>query len=147
MLKRLPVSTGESPLVDWIASGNDTMRLSLPIAALAAFAVIAPLPAAAGDVPCSAMQSLRSQNSNHPTKMTFVNKTSEGRAILWINFKGQTQQYAWLNPGERFSVNTFLTHPWMVTNGPGDCIDIYMPRRAPRTVRLTSMPSFGSGGE
>ncbi len=119
------------------------MHLRLPLAAAIAFALVAPLPAVAGDIPCSAMQSLRSKNSNHPAQMTFVNRTQEGRAILWINFKGQTQQYAWLNPGERFSVDTFLTHPWMVTNGPGDCIDIYMPRRGARTVQLTSMPGFG----
>jgi hypothetical protein len=77
--------------------------------------------------------------------MTFINKTSEGRAILWIDYNGQTQQYSYLNPGQSYSVNTFVTHPWMVTNGPGDCIDIYMPRRSPRTVRLTSMPGFGGG--
>ena len=123
------------------------MHARLPIAALIAFALLAPLPAAAGDIPCSAMQSLRSKNSDRPTHMTFVNKTSEGRAILWIDFQGTPQNYAWLNPGERFAVDTFLTHPWMVTNGPGDCIEIYMPRSKSRTVRLTAMPDFGGEGE
>jgi hypothetical protein len=119
------------------------MRFGFLLAALMAFAVNAPLPAAAGDIPCSAQQSLRSQNSNNPTQITFVNNTGEGRAILWIGFDGQTKQYAWLNPGENFTVNTFVTHPWMVTNGPGDCIDIYMPRRGPRTIRLGTHESMG----
>ncbi len=121
------------------------MRMSFLLAALVAFAVIAPLPATAagGDIPCSAMQSLRSQNSDNPTQMTFVNRSGEGRAILWVDFQGGTKQYAWLNPGQRFTVNTFLTHPWMVTNGPGDCIAIYMPRGRPRTVRLTSAAGMG----
>ncbi len=119
------------------------MRFGLLLAALVASAVNAPLPAAAGDIPCSAAQSLRSQNSAQPTQMTFVNRTGEGRAILWIGFDGRTKQYAYLNPGQSFLVNTFVTHPWMVTNGPGDCIDIYMPRSTPRTVRLTAHTSMG----
>ena len=119
------------------------MRFGLLLAALAAFAVIAPLPAAAGDIPCSAAGSLRSQNSAQPTKMTFINRSGEGRAILWIDFQGGTKQYAYLNPGQSFSINTFVTHPWMVTNGPGDCIDIYMPRSRPRTVRLAAHTSMG----
>ena len=119
------------------------MRTSLLFAALMAFAVNAPLPAAAGDIPCSAAQSLRSQNSAQPTRMTFVNQSGEGRAVLWIDFQGGTKQYAWLNPGQRFSVKTFVTHPWMVTNGPGDCIDIYLPRSRSRTIRLTAHTSMG----
>ena len=118
------------------------MRMSLLFAALATFIVIAPLPAAAGgDIACSAARSLRSQNSGSPTQMTFVNTSGEGRAILWIGFDGRTKQYAHLNPGQRFTVNTFVTHPWMVTNGPGDCIAIYMPRSRPRTIRLASSAS------
>lgn len=136
-----------SPAGGLATPGNDTMRLSLPPAALVALAVMAPLPAAAGDVPCSAMQSLRSGASAEPTQMTFVNRTSEGRAILWIGFDGTPQNHAWLNPGEHVAVDTFLTHPWMATNGPGDCIDIYMPGRSPRTVELTAMPDFGGEGE
>ncbi len=99
--------------------------------------------ALAGDLPCAAEGSLRSKHSEVPTKMTFVNRTSQGRAIVWIDFNGGTKQYAWLDAGQRFSVDTFMTHPWLITDGPGNCIEIYLPRKGKRTVNLTRQPSFG----
>ncbi len=101
------------------------------------------VPAAAGDVSCNKQQSLRSKNSGTPTAITFVNKTPAARFVLWIDFNGSPQQYAILGPGERFNVSTFMTHPWLITDGPGNCIDIFMPTKKARTVNLTRNPSFG----
>lgn len=97
-----------------------------------------PVPSSArpGARACSEMKSLRSQHSREPTKITFVNRSSTYRALMWIDFKGQTKDYGGLNPGESRTFDTFRTHPWVTATGPGDCVQIYLPAAEPGTVTL-----------
>lgn len=118
------------------------MRLLPVIASVLAISVLHAVPAAA-DASCSKFGSLRSKNANTPTKLTFVNQTPEMRVIEWINYQGGTQEYARLQPGDTWTVNTFLTHPWLVTDGPGNCYKIYLPKPGARTVTLKA---YGWGG-
>lgn len=79
---------------------------------------------------------LRSLNSDVPTTITFVNQSQTYRRIEWIGFDGQTKEYGGLNFGESKTIKTFLTHPWIITNGPGDCLQIVKPRAGGSVVRL-----------
>ncbi|MGZ8400657.1 MAG: VHL beta domain-containing protein [Methyloceanibacter sp.] len=92
------------------------------------------------DPSCKQRSKLRSQNSNTPTSITFINKSGQYRGILGLDFDGQPKDYANLNSGERVTLSTFMTHPWMITDGPGNCIQIVMPRGGGRVVEL------GGGG-
>ena len=105
--------------------------------------------AIAADQSCKGLFKVRSKNSNTPTTITFVNKAHTQRAILWLDFKGHAKDYAMLAPGQSVTLKTFLTHPWMVANGPGDCLQIVMPRPGGSRVELTehAATSSGSGGE
>lgn len=87
-------------------------------------------------LPCSQQQGLRSEHSREPTKITFVNKSGMYRAVIWIDFKGGWKDYGGMNPGETKSINTFRTHPWIVSDGPGNCKQIVMPAAEPATVIL-----------
>lgn len=91
----------------------------------------------AQEMSCSQQQSLRSLNSNTPAKITFVNKSGMHRGIMWLDFNGQPKDYAALNPGEQVTLDTYLTHPWMATDGPGDCKQIFMPAGAASVADLT----------
>ena len=88
------------------------------------------------DNSCRQLREIRSRNSNTPTKITFVNKSGMYRSILWLDFKGQPKSYANLNSGEQVTLDTYMTHPWMVTDGPGNCIQIVMPSRGSKVVNL-----------
>ena len=77
---------------------------------------------------CRRFGQLRSRNSNTAMQLTFINRSGAYRSIQWLDFNGRPKQYANLNPGQRWTVNTFLTHPWMITDGPGNCLEIHMPR-------------------
>ena len=101
-----------------------------------AFAQLAPSSARVGQRSCSERTSLRSQHSREPTKITFVNQSSTYRSLAWINFQGKLQEYGGLNPGEKKTINTFRTHPWMISTGPGDCLQLFMPAAEPATVQL-----------
>lgn len=79
-------------------------------------------------VSCSKQGQIRSKNSNTPAKITFKNNSGAYRSILWLDFKGQPKEYANLSSGQEITLETYLTHPWMVTDGPGNCIKIALPR-------------------
>jgi hypothetical protein len=96
-----------------------------------AFAQAVPSSARPGHRSCAERATLKSQHSREPTKITFINQSGMYRGIVWMNFKGGFQDYGGLNPGERKTIDTFRTHPWMITTGPGDCIEIIMPSAEP----------------
>ena len=118
------------------------MRLFPVAISIVALSALTALPAAA-DYSCSKYGTVKSQNSNTPAKLTFINKTPEMRVIEWINYQGGLQEYARLDPGQSYTVNTFLTHPWLVSDGPGNCYKIYLPKAGSRTVKLKD---YGWGG-
>jgi hypothetical protein len=101
---------------------------------IAAAACLVASSAWAGDIGCDEVEA--SENSDTPTRMTFINESGETRYVVWMNFDGGQQEYAALEDGEEFTVDTYLTHPWIIQNNHGDCVEVFMPRRRPRTVEL-----------
>jgi von Hippel-Lindau disease tumor suppressor protein len=93
-------------------------------------------PSPSPDPSCKDLFKIKSQGSNAKAKITFVNRSGMYRSILWLDFSGQPKDYAGLNNGEDVTLDTFLTHPWMVADGPGDCIEIFMPHPGTRVVTL-----------
>ncbi len=105
-------------------------------AMLLACTLLAPRAAIAADASCKQLFKVRSKNSDTPTTITFVNESGASRGILWLGFDGHPKDYATLNPGEKVQFQTFLTHPWMITNRPGDCLKIVMPRPGGSVERM-----------
>jgi hypothetical protein len=89
-----------------------------------------------GTVSCSKERTLRSLHSREPTSITFINTSKSYRSLNWMDFKGMSQSYGGLNSGEKKTIKTFRTHPWVIATGPGDCLQIFMPSAEPSTVRL-----------
>ena len=54
--------------------------------------------------------------------------------------------YANLNPGEEFTISTFLTHPWMFTDGPGNCVEMFMPQLGVPVFDITA-PNRPNAGD
>lgn len=95
---------------------------------------------------CEAMAGERSRNSDVPVTVTFRNRSEGYRSVMWIGFDGQPVNYANLNPGEEFTINTYVTHPWMFTDGPGNCIEMYMPQLGVEAFNI-SAPNRSFGAE
>jgi len=95
------------------------------------------IPGLGPDPSCKDLFKVKSQNSATPAKITFINKSGMYRSIMWLDFSGQPKDYANLNSGQEVTLDTFLTHPWMVTDGPGNCVEIVMPHAGTRVVTLT----------
>lgn len=94
------------------------------------------------DPPCRNRGNLRSQVSDEATKLTFLNRSGATRNIVWLDFNSKTKTYGRLKNGEQIQLDTFLTHPWMVTDNGGACLQIVMPESGGRVVELE-----GSGGQ
>ncbi len=95
---------------------------------------------AEADASCKDRSKLRSQNSKTPIKATFINRSGAMRGILWLDFDGQPKDYANLSDREQVTLDTFMTHPWMITDGPGNCLRIVLPKAGGQVVEL------GGGG-
>ncbi len=112
-------------------------RHSLAMLAAACF-LLSTAAAQAADVSCKQLFKLKSIKSGSPTTITFVNASNAQRGLLWLGFDGHPKDYGNLAPGQSRTQKTFVGHPWMITNGPGDCIEIVMPAQGGSVVRLTA---------
>ena len=108
-----------------------------PAAPAPAMVTTAPGP----DPSCRSLSTLRSQKSDTRAKLIVINKSGMYRSVMWIDFNGQPKDYGGLNAGDQMTLDTFMTHPWMMADGPGNCIEIVMPHAGTRVVTLT-----GNGG-
>ncbi|MFG1301054.1 hypothetical protein V5F49_14775 [Xanthobacter sp. V3C-3] len=76
---------------------------------------------AAGGKNCPAPGSVRSQNSNAPVTVNFVNLSKIPLNIMWIDFNGQWKKYHTLAPDSHKIQQTFGTHPWIAVDARGNC--------------------------
>jgi hypothetical protein len=91
-------------------------------------------PAAA--ISCSQEKSLRSLSTNIPTSITFTNTTPAIVRIYWLNHNGDRVLYGTLSKGQVLSQQTYITHPWVVTDSSDRCEAIYMPTPDPQYVNI-----------
>ena len=106
--------------------------------------IAAPAVASSGkaqEISCSERSRLRAQTSDVASIVTFVNTSKMYRAILRIDTDGTTKDHGNLEPGQRLTVETFVTHPWMIATGPGDCLQLFLPVAGLSTIELGPMPA------
>lgn len=99
-------------------------------------AAVTPAANVAEELSCSEVGSLRSVKSEVPARVTFVNTSGMYRSISWIDGKGGFKDFGGLNSGEQLTIDTFVTHPWMIATGPGDCLQVFRPVAGSSTVEL-----------
>lgn len=93
---------------------------------------------------CDDFGTIKSTSSGKKIAITFINTTKEFRAIHWLDTNGIPKHYKDLQAGERYTQTTITSHPWMATDGPGNCIEIHMPKAGVKTIKLTKeSPGFG----
>ena len=82
------------------------------------------------DPPCRNRKNVRSMVSEEKTKLTFINRSGATRNIMWLDFASNAKSFGRLKNGEQIELDTFVTHPWMVTNSSGACLQIVEPDSA-----------------
>jgi hypothetical protein len=57
--------------------------------------------------------------------------------VYWIDYQGQRVPYfAALGAGQSPVQQTFITHPWIVTDANGACLGIWLPTESPGTALI-----------
>lgn len=121
---------GGSPATAPVAANDRPVPRPVPAAAPPA------MPASAAA--CAMRQSLRSVNGGEKVVLTFINRSNGHRGVLWIDYEGVPKDFASLAQGETFRVETFVGHPWMITDGPGNCLEVHMPQAGQGTFAITA---------
>ena len=112
------------------------MAHSFRVACASILALVAISTAAVAES-CDLFGKIKSLNSKKPVTITFVNRTDQSRIVMWLDFEGAPKEYARLQPGEKTTIKTFVTHPWMFTDEPGNCHEIYQPKAKDKKFRIT----------
>ncbi len=79
-------------------------------------------------ISCSLQSLWRSVNSLTDTQILFRNKTSQPIKIWELNFSGNQDYKGDVDPGQQLLVDTYVSHPWLVTDSDGNCRGVYSPR-------------------
>ncbi|MEO1695251.1 MAG: hypothetical protein AAFR55_08445 [Pseudomonadota bacterium] len=79
---------------------------------------------------CRLWGRIKSRDSRRPITVRFINRTRSQRTVMWLDYSGQPKEYGLIEPGQTFTQQTFVGHPWMFTDGPGNCKEIFVPERA-----------------
>jgi len=76
---------------------------------------------------CRRFGNVRSRNSQRPISVRFTNRTRGERSVMWLDYNGRPKEYKRLAPGQSYVQQTFAGHPWMFTDGPGNCKELFIP--------------------
>jgi hypothetical protein len=87
---------------------------------------------------CSLEPTLRSIEGTVSTSIRFVNQTAGPVTAYWLDYEGQRVFYNTLPAGQNtlpagqsYDQQTYLTHPWVVTDATGACLGIWFPTESP----------------
>jgi VHL beta domain len=83
---------------------------------------------------CDAEDNLRSLSSRISTNIRFVNRKNFRVKVYWIDFRGKRQHYFDLAPNGVRDQQTFVSHPWLVTEAGENqpCIKMFLPNQKPK---------------
>lgn len=84
------------------------------------------------------LRRVRSLNSDVPAIITFHNTSAQVVKLYWLNFKGERVFYQNLQVGKLYQQETFLTHPWVVTDDKDNAWALHYAQRKSLTVNITA---------
>lgn len=90
----------------------------------------------AGPAICPAESVSKSTSGKITTKISFKNRLKQTVKIYWLNYSGRRVLYRQLKPGESYTQQTYVTHPWVVTDIGDACLGVYYPDSKARVVKL-----------
>jgi len=89
-------------------------------------------------VPCSLEDNQLSQIGKEvsATTIRFENDSLDEVDVYWLDYGGNRVHYATLGPGSFYYQGTFVTHPWVITDAFGDCIQMHLAHGTASTATV-----------
>jgi hypothetical protein len=81
---------------------------------------------------------VKSLNGDVEATIKFVNKSGKTVKVYWLDYDGDRKLYETLKDGESYEQQTYLTHPWVITDENDDAWYVYFPDAQPRTVEIVA---------
>jgi TIR domain/VHL beta domain len=78
-------------------------------------------------IKCKEEGTLRSLEANVQTSIVFTNKENQPIRVYWLDYDGKRILYGTLETGQVLTQDTYVTHPWLITDAKDNCKAIYMP--------------------
>jgi hypothetical protein len=75
---------------------------------------------------CDQESQLRSLIGPNPVTLDFRNATNNLRKVYWLDYNGKRNLYQELAPGTSYQVETYPTHPWVITDENDRCIAVFL---------------------
>jgi len=79
------------------------------------------------DHSCETLKSAKSSRGQVKTTITFENARGLPMKLYWIDYNGARKKGVMIENGGKIARQTYLTHPWLVTDFNDACIGIYLP--------------------
>jgi hypothetical protein len=80
------------------------------------------------DAPCEFESKLRSRDASISTYVNFVNRSNDVIRTYWLNYQGERVFYSQIDPGNSYRQQTYVSHPWIITDSNNHCLSIYFPQ-------------------
>jgi len=89
-------------------------------------------------LPC-ATETHKSSHVGFPhgsTTILFVNSSSATVNVFWLDYQGNRVWYATLLPGDSYIQETYLSHPWVITDESGNCLELHLALGTPSIATI-----------
>lgn len=101
------------------------------------------LPPPAGDAHgCEMLGQVLSHTGDMPQQITLTNMTDGYRGVVWIDYNGNFVDMGGLNAGESMTIDSYVTHPFMITDGPGNCLEVMVTTGGQPEFAITAPGQF-----
>jgi uncharacterized protein (TIGR03067 family) len=81
---------------------------------------------------------IKSSNANFKTLIRFLNLSKQPIKVYWLNYEGDRRLEGTVQDGDSMVEETFLTHPFLVTDEKDKPWYVYFPDAQPRTVEIVA---------
>ena len=86
-------------------------------------------------------------SGDQPSQITFDNQSGRTVDVWWLDYEGNRVHYNTLGPEGSYLQETWITHPWVITEGgeggSGDCLGYTISTQPSQTYVIQPPPSEG----
>jgi hypothetical protein len=68
---------------------------------------------------------IKSINGIIETNITFINKSGQPIKVYWLDYEGKRKLYANMKAEDSYVQQTYVTHPWLITDADDNAWDVY----------------------
>lgn len=86
---------------------------------------------------CEGERGAKSEESSAATQVVFNNRSAKTMKVYWLDYDGRRTFYADVGPGKLYSQDTYMTHPWVVTDNAKRCVMMFRPMPGATLATIT----------